>query len=249
MNRMLSNTKIKYIQSLYQKKKRGEEMLFIAEGVKIVNELLKQQLLQVNEVFATKEWMNDNQPLPSQIPVTEVTTTELTRISALTTPNQVLAVIRQPEPMELPSLPLPGITVALDGIQDPGNLGTIIRTCDWFGVSLIVCSEDCADVFNPKVIQATMGSFLRVQILYTPLDTFFATQNGASVYAAVLNGKPIDVTQPKPVNGILLIGNESRGIGAALEPFCTHRVSIQKKGGAESLNAAVACGVLLAQIT
>jgi RNA methyltransferase, TrmH family len=249
MNRMLSNIKIKYIQSLYQKKKRGEEKLFIAEGVKIVNELLKQQSFEVNEVFATKEWVEKHPATPSGVAITIVTEVELERISALTTPHQALAVIHQPEPVQLSSIRLTGIIVALDGIQDPGNLGTIIRTCDWFGITHIVCSEDCADVFNPKVIQATMGSFLRVKIVYVPLEQFFISRKEIPVYAAVLDGKPIDTTQPKPVDGILLIGNESRGIGSALTPFCTQKVCIPQKGGAESLNAAVACGILLSQLT
>lgn len=239
---MLSNTKIKYIQTLYHKKKRDAEKLFIAEGVKIVNELLITRNMTVQEIFATAEWVQANGK--TGVPVTEITEKELERISLLTTPNQALAIVRQPEHKKLP-VPLTGLSVALDGIQDPGNLGTIIRTCDWFGIRHIFCSEDGADVFNPKVIQATMGSFLRVTVHYTALDTFLSQQQ-IPVYAAVLNGKPVTA---KAKEGILLIGNESRGISALLKPFCTEQVAIERKGGAESLNAAVACGILLAQLS
>lgn len=239
---MLSNTKIKYIQTLYHKKKRDAEGLFIAEGVKIVNELLTPGILTVKEIFATAEWVQAHGR--TNIPVTEVTEKELERISSLTTPNQALAIVQQPDRGKIPTT-FTGLAVALDGIQDPGNLGTIIRTCDWFGVSNIICSEDCADLFNPKVIQATMGSFLRVNIYYTELEAFLAQQS-MPVYAAVLNGKPV---KDKATDAILLIGNESRGISAVLQPLCTHDISIERKGGAESLNAAVACGVLLAQLS
>lgn len=239
---MLSNTKIKYIQTLYHKKKRDAEGVFIAEGVKIVNELLTTPAITVQEIFATAEWAQNH--AKTGFPVTEVTEKELERISLLTTPNQALAIVRQPVRGTLPVLTT-GLSVALDGIQDPGNLGTIIRTCDWFGIRHIICSEDCADVFNPKVIQATMGSFLRVTVHYTALENLLREQQ-IPVYAAVLNGKPV---KEKATEGILLIGNESRGISAALQPLCTEHISIERKGGAESLNAAVACGILLAQLT
>lgn len=239
---MLSNSKIKYIQTLYHKKKRDAEGLFIAEGVKIVNELLAAGSMPVMEIFATAEWVQAHGK--TGVPVTEVSEKELERLSSLTTPNQVLAMVRQPERGKIPTT-FNGLAVALDGIQDPGNLGTIIRTCDWFGITHIICSEDCADLFNPKVIQATMGSFLRVSLYYTSLETFLEQQK-LPVYAAVLDGKPV---KEKAKNGILLIGNESRGISAALKPLCTEHIAIERKGGAESLNAAVACGILLAELT
>jgi RNA methyltransferase, TrmH family len=181
------------------------------------------------------------------VPVTEVLEHELARISALSTPNQVLAIVKIPEPQPVPE-ELTGFVVALDGIQDPGNLGTIIRTCDWFGVHAIFCSEDCADLYNNKVIQATMGSFMRVNLFYTPLAGLLLRQKNTPVYAAMLNGEPVSGIK-KTEKGILVIGNESRGIRPDLQPFCTHQISIEKKGGAESLNAAVACGILLSVLT
>lgn len=242
---MLSNTKIKYIQSLYQKKKRDAEGVFIAEGEKIVNELLNSGAQGVVDVFATPEWAEKHKS--GKCPVTVISESELARISALTTPNQALAIVKKHKPEPIPDT-ITGITVGLDGIQDPGNLGTIIRTCDWFGVNTIICSEDCADCYNSKVVQSTMGSFIRVNLFYTSLATFLQTQKNTPVYAAMLAGEPLSVIK-KPEKGILMIGNESRGIRPELHSFCTHRVSIEKKGGAESLNAAVACGILLNHFT
>ncbi|MBL7728364.1 MAG: RNA methyltransferase, partial [Dinghuibacter sp.] len=158
----------------------------------------------------------------------------------------VLAIVHKPEP-RAPE-PLTGWAIALSGIQDPGNLGTIIRTADWFGITELICSTDCADVYNSKVIQATMGSFARVNITYTQLEAYIPAQKNIPVYAAVLNGEPITGVD-KAKKGILVIGNESKGISEPVMNLCTHRVSIPRKGGAESLNAAVACGILLANLT
>lgn len=242
---MLSNTKVKYIQSLYQKKKRDAEGLFIAEGVKIVNELLTAPNWVIKELFAVSEWVQVNNA--GKVPVTVVTEQELGRISAQTTPNQVLAIV-QKTAVVTTTAAINGWVVALSGIQDPGNMGTIIRTADWFGVHDIFCSPDCADIFNSKVIQSTMGSFTRVNVNYTNLEEWLARQENIPVYAAVLNGTPV-TGSPKNHNGILIIGNESKGISEQLLASCTHRVSIPRKGGAESLNAAVACGILLSNLT
>lgn len=135
----------------------------------------------------------------------------------------------------------------LDTIQDPGNLGTIIRCADWFGVNQIICSQDCVDVFNPKVVQSTMGSICRVQVIYEDLLSFIRANSKVPIYAATLNGYDIS-SQPAIQTGIILIGNESKGIGAELISMANHHITIPKRGKAESLNAAVATGIILSHL-
>lgn len=240
---MLGKSKLKYIQSLGQKKGRDEEGFFIAEGPKIVMEMLSAGHVEVQEVFALKDWM----PVTfKNLEVTEVSEMELGKISQLATPNQVLAIVKK--------LPEPAIHVknrlslALDTIQDPGNLGTIIRIADWFGISQVICSPDCADMYNPKVVQATMGSLVRVQVLYIELATWLSALAPFPVYAASLEGK--DVTAIGRIQeGILVIGNESKGISKEVMEQVTGKITIPGKGKAESLNAAVAAGIILSHIT
>ncbi len=240
---MLSKQKIKDIQTLGQKKFRQQERLFIAEGPKLVKELLDADASMLEEVLALKEWITDNEKILVKITVTEITETELERISQLTTPNKVLAIVRQFE--EDKEIITKGrITLALDGIQDPGNLGTIIRTADWFGIEQIVCSNDSAEVYNPKVVQATMGSIARVKVIYTDLNQWLVEQKDISIYATTLEGE--DVTAVKKIKeGVIIFGNESKGISPDILNLATVKLTIPKKGKAESLNAAVAAGVLL----
>jgi RNA methyltransferase, TrmH family len=243
---MLGKSKIKYIQSLGQKKFRDETGLFIAEGPKIVKELLEADPALVKQVFAVNEWISQNRNLPSGIQVEEISDLELEKISQLKTANKVLALAGQ---LTNEEIRLNGkLSLALCGIQDPGNLGTIIRIADWFGVTQVICSTDSADVYNPKVIQSTMGSIARVSVFYTDLFQLLSANSDIPVYATVLDGK--DVTKiKKPEEGILLIGNESRGIPAEILQLAGERLTIPKKGRAESLNAAVATGIILAQLT
>jgi RNA methyltransferase, TrmH family len=240
---MLSKQKIKDTQTLGQKKFRQQERLFIAEGPKLVKELLEADASMVKEVFALKEWITDNEKILVKTAVTEITETELERISQLTTPNKVLAIVRQfEEDIEIKTKGK--ITLALDGIQDPGNLGTIIRTADWFGIEQIVCSHDSADVYNPKVVQATMGSIARVRVFYTDLQNWLAEQKDISIYATTLEGEDVS-TIKKIKEGIIIFGNESKGISPGILELATVKITIPKKGKAESLNAAVAAGVVL----
>ena len=237
---MLSKNEAKYIQSLSRKKQRLAEGLFIAEGVKLVDELLQSQYT-IRKLYATAEWMatRDNTNAVA------VTAEELARISGLQTPNQVLAIVEQPKPTGEPVL-RSQLTIAVDGIQDPGNLGTIIRIADWFGITQLVAGDDTVELYNPKLIQATMGSFTRVQVWYRSLTDWLPGVT-VPVYGAVLDGK--NMYETSPVNeGILLIGNEARGIAKELLPFVTHPVTIPASGKAESLNAAVATGILVAQL-
>lgn len=189
--------------------------------------------------------MQTNEALLRRHPEAEVITVtedELAVVSSLKTPNQVLLVAEMPA--QTGALPTDEWCLALDTIQDPGNLGTIIRIADWFGIGHVVCSPDCADAFNPKVIQAAMGGHLRVQVHKTDLLSFIAGVQ-APVIAASLSGGNVYGMEPLPA-AVLLIGNESRGLSQDLLQLATHRVMIPRRGGAESLNAAVSAGILCA---
>lgn len=239
---MLVKQKAKYIQTLGQKKFREQEGVFIAEGPKLVKELLEENSMLVKEIYAVKDWIGDNKKILLKKNVTEVEAFELEKISQLTTPNKVLAIVQQPDHGK-PEIK-DKIILALDGIQDPGNLGTIIRIADWFGVEQIVCSNDSADVYNSKVVQATMGSIARIKVFYTDLVKWLAQQKDTRIYGAVLEGQ--DITNMKKLKeGIIVIGNESKGISEEVLALTNVKLTIPKKGKAESLNAAVAAGILL----
>jgi len=246
---MISKTHTKYIQTLQHKKFRDESGEFFAEGPKIVMELLEDGNFECNELFAVKEWLEANASMPGKFPKTafsEVKDFELEKISALITPNKVLAVFKKRK--QDGSVTSKGkITLLLDTIQDPGNFGTIIRTADWFGVETIICSHNAADMYNPKVVQSTMGSLGRVNILYDDLETWIQQNNSIKTYAAALNGKPANV-----LNGIteaaIIIGNESKGVNEDLMKLVNEKITIPRKGSAESLNAAVAAGIILSQL-
>jgi TrmH family RNA methyltransferase len=238
---MLHKNELKYIQSLCQKRQRQEERRFLAEGNKLVGEMLD-SAYPVYRIYATAEWAERH---PGHTAITNVVTEgELERISQLQTPNEVLAIAEQRLPSGKPDLSK-DITLVLDGIQDPGNLGTIIRIADWFGISQIIASEDTVEWFNPKVIQSTMGSFLRVQGWYQSLPEVLE-QASVPVYGALLSGDDMYALPPLR-SGMLVIGNESKGIRPDVLPFISHAVTIPRMGGAESLNAAVATGILLSQ--
>ncbi len=240
-------SKIKYIQSLSQKKLRETEGLFVAEGPKVIEEILEAQNVALKEIFATSRWIAQNPQWTKRLPtnVIEVTDDELNRISFLQTPNLVLGVFKNPvfPPIDLSDK----VSLMLDTIQDPGNLGTIIRCADWFGVNQIVCSRDCVDVFNPKVVQSTMGSICRVQVMYADLVSTINANSNVPLYAAALDGADISL-QPAIREGIILIGNESKGIRPELLSMTSHHITIPRKGKAESLNAAVATGIILSHL-
>lgn len=239
---MLSKNELKYIQSLCQKKQRQEERLFLVEGAKLVEELL-QTGLNVRKIYALPVWAEKHSHLPQ---LTEITEEELEKISNLQTPNQVLALVEQPAPAAEPVL-ANQLTLVLDTIQDPGNLGTIIRIADWFGIYQVVASMDTVELYNPKVIQSTMGSYARVQVCYRPLADFLSAAT-VPVYGALLNGQNMYEVAPLK-EGILLIGNESKGIQADLLSFVSHPITIPRIGGAESLNAAIAAGIIISHLT
>ncbi len=238
----LSKNEAKFIQSLCHKKQRHTEGLFITEGVKLVEEVI-QSPFTIKKIYATERWTTKRADISHLVSI--ISDDDLQRISLLQTPNQVLALVKipiAPAPINLSNQ----LTLVLDGIQDPGNLGTIIRLADWFGIAQVVCSNDTVELYNPKTIQSTMGSFVRVNVVYQSLLELLQTTK-LPVFGALLTGESIyAVTKPK--EGLLLVGSEGKGIGEELLPNITHPITIPRIGGAESLNAAVATGILLSHL-
>lgn len=241
---MISKNQIKYIRQLETKKYRRREGLFVAEGPKVVGDLLR--TFSAKAIYATDEW----QPSPElKLPYIEyISDDELRRTSFLQHPQQVLALFPLPKTEESPITDFQEqkLSLALDGIQDPGNLGTIIRIADWFGIDTIYCSEDTADAYNPKVVQATMGSLARVNIIYMSLDNLFDNlPPDIPVYGTLLDGDDI-YQQPLSANGIIVMGNEGNGISSSVRKRINHRLlipSFRDGDTAESLNVAVATAI------
>lgn len=247
MQAMFSKSRLKYLQSLRLPKYRALENAFVVEGVKMVGELLDSRFT-TQSVFGLKSWydMHGHKLGKSDIPFTQVTEEELKKASGLVTPNEVLAVASIPSEEMPAGGDMGDLVLLLDRVQDPGNLGTIIRTADWFGISYILCSPGSADVYNPKVVQATMGSVFRVKVLYRDLEEFLLSHAaGREVYAATAAGEDIrkaGLTFP----AALVVGNESGGISASLLSKIRNHLAIPGvAGGAESLNASVAAGIFL----
>ncbi len=245
---MLSKAIVKYIQSLRHKKFREQHHAFIAEGPKVVKDLLVSRRFSCKMICAVDDWFNENEglfPAMGQENKIKITGFELQKVSLLNTPNKVVAVFNKME-AEGPYVKKT-ISLMLDDIQDPGNIGTIIRIADWFGVRNIICSINCADAYNPKVVQSSMGSLGRVNVIYTDLKNFINNNMDVSVFAATLTGKSIS-TLNKLTEGLILIGNESKGISEELLLLANGQITIPKFGDAESLNAAVATGIMLSHI-
>ena len=235
---MISKNQIKFIKSLSLKKNRVKAQLFIAEGEKIVNELLNSNF-EIEHIYATKQFSGINRCQKSAI--TLITNDELLRISNLTSPNNVLAIVKISQKESEKS---GGIKLVLDDVNDPGNLGTIIRMCDWFGVTQLICSNSTVDCYNPKVVQSAMGSLFRLDIKYLDLATYLANID-TPIYGAYMNG--VDVKgQEFPKQAHLIMGNEANGISESISKYITNKVSIKNIGGnTESLNVAVATSILL----
>ncbi len=244
---MLSKNQLRFLQSLSAKKIREKSGLYIAEGEKIVEELLESGE-EIKHLFATPSWIEKNQKKIKKTNTIEVKEIELKKISKLTTPNEVLAVVPMPANKLSVNTLKDKLVIALDDIRDPGNLGTIIRIADWFGIDEIICSKQTVDCFNHKVVQAAMGSLLRVHIHYTSLDALLknAAENKIEIYGALLDGKNMYEAGLSD-KGIIVIGNESKGISANIQALIQKRISIptySKKKGAESLNAAIATAII-----
>ena len=235
---MISKGQIKLITSLQQKKYRTKTGLFVAEGEKIISEFLDEKW-ELHSLFSTKEDLFNNQP------VQLITEEELSRISFLKSPNTALAVFKIPKHKFLKKK---GLIVALDAVRDPGNLGTIIRLCDWFGVSHLVCSPDTVDCFNPKVVQGSMGSLSRVALQYTDLKAFLSDST-LPILGSFMKGKNVYKT-PLPKEVILVMGNEANGISPEIEELVITKISIPRFGNlqkTESLNVATATAILLSE--
>lgn len=247
---MISKNKIKFINSLKLKKFRDEYKLFIAEGDKLVKDLISGGYL-IQEIYCTQKWLQ-NFSFPPNILLNEINEEELSRISQLSTPNQVLAIASYQETAINYDKIFQNLSLMLDEIKDPGNLGTIIRIADWFGISDIICSENSVDIYNPKVVQSTMGSIARVKVHYTNLsDILKNCPDNIPVYGTVLDGNNI-YEQDLSKNGIIIVGNESRGISEILLQYITNKLLIPSyaqnlENKAESLNASVATAIVCAE--
>ena len=239
---MISKNELKYIQSFAHKKHWAQESVFIVEGPKLVGELLASDWA-LESVYGVEAWAASwNKPIPN---LNIVSDEELERMSLLQQANQVIAVAKKKQ-YDQPLTFSSQLTLILDGIQDPGNLGTIIRTFDWFGGKQIIVTEDTAGLYNPKVIQSTMGSFLRVRVEEVQDIPGLLAKQSLPVYGALLEGHSIYSTEFKK-EGFLIIGNESKGIREELLPCINQAISSPKFGEAESLNAAAATGIILSQ--
>lgn len=252
---MASKSEISFIKSLHQKKYREQHGLFIVEGTKMLNELLTSGL-NLYAIYALETYLPSLQisaKLPENIKIAALTETELQKISTQRTPNKVLAVAYLPRNAreglfgQRPGPAKPGrIWLALDTIQDPGNMGTIIRIADWFGMEGVLASEDSVEFYNPKVVQASMGSLFRVKLYQGNLAEELV-KTSMPVYGALLDGKSL-YEERFSGEGVLLLGNESKGISPGLKKYITHPVTIPRFGGAESLNVATAAAVICSEI-
>lgn len=242
---MVSKNKTKFIRSLELKKNRLAQRLFVAEGPKVVGDIMARQ--QAETLIGTAEWIRSHQGSINAKEVVEATEEELQKISFLKHPQQVLAVFpfMDSAPEEQPCTGR--LSIALDNVQDPGNLGTIIRIADWFGIETIYCSSGTADVYNPKVVQATMGSIARVSVVYTDLRQLIESlPEGFPVYGTFLDGNSIYKEQLSS-EGILLMGNEGNGISPEIARLVSHRLLIPNfpagRETADSLNVAIATAI------
>lgn len=244
---MLSKNKIKYIHSLETKKARKEENAFIVEGFKSVDEFLPS--FHCRLLVATPSYLSSHTQIRAD-EIIEVTTEELTRASLLKTPQEVLAIFEQPMDELDMDAPTHSLCLALDGVQDPGNMGTIIRVADWFGIEHLYCSQNTVDVYNPKTIQATMGALARVKVHYTDLASFVQSLPNIPVYGTFLNGDIIYQRELSPT-GLIIMGNEGNGISHEIEQMVTNRLYIPNypigRKTSESLNVAIATSIICAE--
>lgn len=250
---MPGKNRIKDVRLLHQKKHREEQKKFIAEGVKIIPELLSSGF-PVDEVFAVQRWIDSNQKLirENSIPFVPVSLKEMEMISCLSAPQDVLAVCSVPEET-IASAGSNQLVVFLDSIRDPGNAGTLIRLADWFGVASVVASEDSVEWTNPKVIQSTMGSFIRIRPTYVNAENWLASiYKTHEIFATALEGQNL-YSSSFPTSGVIILSNESRGLSKELQPFVSRKLTIPRfsthSQQVESLNAAMAGAVILGEFS
>jgi len=256
---MLSGKKIKFLTSLSYKKYRDTSVMFLAEGDKIVKDILNsaQSFLQAEELFATQEFISANRltAFPSSLKVSIISDHELRKISQLSTPNKAVLLVKIPEYAPDPIQIANSYSLVFEDISDPGNLGTIIRTADWFGIRDIFCSPGSVDVYNQKVIQSTMGAVCRVRVHYTPLSallTLYRNDYKTEITGTLLDGCNLDTTELQIKNGMIVFGNESRGISSALRKCLNKEVKIpsfhDESGTSGSLNVASAAAIMCWEI-
>ncbi len=240
---MVTKNQIKRIKSLHQKKYRKEFNLFIAEGAKVVQELLNSNF-KLEHIYVTEDLSFDVEGHK----ISTISEGDLKKISALNTANNCLAIFEIPIEK---SVEFTDWVIALDDIRDPGNLGTIIRLCDWFGIEHLICSSQTVDIYNPKVVQATMGSLSRVNVVYCDLASQIRESNVEHVYGTFMDGENIYQTPIQKQKGIVVMGNEANGISEEIERLITQRISIPRFGNiqqAESLNVAMATSIILSEL-
>jgi len=249
---LLSKNKLRDITALKQRKNREEQQLFTIEGEKVVQEILRSNWI-VTCICALPDWIDKNKHLLYTIKeVYEVTEDQLHKISNLATPNKVLAIAQIPPIKKAETPPTNELSLLLDDIQDPGNLGTIIRLADWFGIGTVACTRDTVEVYNPKVIQSTMGAFLRVNTLYVDSDEWLrkAKEQQLDIFGTFLEGSNL-YQEKLPSKGIIIMGNESKGISEKLEMLTDRKITIPsfppERQGSESLNVAIAASIVCAE--
>jgi len=246
---MLSKGQVSFIRSLRTGKYRKEHQSFLAEGPKLAEEILNSHL-KIQAIYALESWVITHNELLSQShgKLTIISPEELTKVSNLTTPNEVLVIAEIPRRDITKEELLQGISIILDDLRDPGNLGTIIRLADWFGIERIICSRQTVDMYNPKVVQSSMGSITRVKVYYEDLYKIIEESKGKiSIYSTVMNGNNLYATHLHN-NAFIIIGNESHGISDAIAELSDEKISIPFfRKGAESLNASVAAAVVISE--
>lgn len=243
---MLSKSQISFIKSLHQKKYRKENGLFCIEGIKSIGEFINSNY-KLHSIYYNPTFFSSLPKFPANIKLFEVNNAELDKISTLQTPQGILALVHMPVQQKLnPESLRNKFSLVLDDVQDPGNLGTIIRTADWFGIQDLICSEHTVEVYNPKTVQATMGSLARMRIHYTDLATFIGDAS-LPVYGALLNGNSI-YNIDWGTEGLILLGNEGHGISEELIAKITTSVTIPRIGEAESLNVAISAAIFCSEL-
>ncbi|MEE1323035.1 MAG: RNA methyltransferase [Bacteroidales bacterium] len=250
---MLSKAEIKRLNRYKQSKFRNQDEIFVVEGEKMLEELLQSDY-EIQSIYAHKQWIEKNKEIISQKKITnllfEASQEDLERITLLSTPNQVYSLVKIPQ--EEISKQQKGLTIVLDGIKDPGNLGTIIRLADWYAIENIICSEDCVDVYNPKTVQSTMGSIFRVKVKYLNLQEYLKSlPSNHAIYGSIVEGGENIYKKHFQEDSILIIGSESHGISPEIQQYVNHKITIPRfrtDNKPESLNASIATAIMISEI-
>ena len=250
---MLSKAEIKRLSRYKQSKFRNQDNLFVVEGEKMLSELLESEY-DIQAIYATAPWIQKNTSLIQlkgvANKVVEISEEDLNKISLLSTPNQVYSLVKIPQEEILKQQK--GLTIVLDGIKDPGNLGTIIRLADWYAIENIICSKDCVDVYNPKTVQSTMGSIFRVKVKYLNLQQYLQSlPSNHAIYGSIVEGGEDIYTKQLQENSHLIIGSESHGISPEIQQYVNHKITIPRfrtDNKPESLNASIATAIMISEI-